>query len=65
MSRKTGSLILIFVGLLLAVVSLVADSVGLGNEVGFGWKQITSMIVGLAAMLAGTWMVHGKPQQKK
>ncbi len=56
MSRKTISWILIIAGLLLAVVSLVADSVGLGNEVGFGWKQITSMIVGLAAVLVGFWM---------
>ncbi len=65
MSRKTGGLILIFVGLLLAVVSLTADTLGIGNEVGFGWKQAAGMIIGLAAMLAGTWMVHGKPQQKK
>ncbi len=56
MSRKTISWILIFAGLLLAVVSLAADSIGLGSEVGFGWKQKAGMIVGLVAMLAGFWL---------
>ncbi len=65
MSRKTISWILILVGLLLAVVSLAADTLGIGNEVGFGWKQIAGTVVGLAALAYGYWLGRAKAKNKK
>jgi hypothetical protein len=65
MSRKTFGWILIFAGLLLAVVSLVADSIGLGNEVGFGWKQIAGTVVGLASLAYGYWLGRARAKSKK
>jgi len=65
MSRKTISWILILVGLLLAVVSMAADSIGIGSEVGFGWKQIVGAVIGVAAMLVGFWLTRRKIKEKK
>ena len=53
MSNKTLGLILVVGGLLLALVSLAADPVGLGDYPGFGWKQVLGTLVGAAAAVAG------------
>jgi hypothetical protein len=41
------------VGVLLFLISLTADSLGIGEGTGIGWKQITGAIVGLVAAGAG------------
>jgi membrane associated rhomboid family serine protease len=53
MDRRTLAIVLIVAGIALALVSVLADPLGLGstkNE-GFGGKQIFGLVVGLA--LAG------------
>jgi len=65
MSRKQLSLILLISGFLLAVVSLLADMLGIGNRPGFGWKQTSGVIVGTAAILLGFWMLSRKEKGKK
>ena len=64
MSRKNLSLILVIGGFLLAVVSLLADVLGIGNRPGFGWKQFSGMTVGIIAVLVGIWMLFRKEEGK-
>jgi hypothetical protein len=65
MSKKTLGILLIAFGLLLAVVSLTADVIGLGNGSGFGWEQITGSIVGVLLVAGGAWWGWGKTGTKK
>ena len=41
------------VGVLLFLVSLMADSVGIGEGTGVGWKQITGAVVGVVIAAIG------------
>ena len=43
------------VGVLLFLISLTADSLGIGEGTGVGWKQITGAIAGV--VVAGAGMV--------
>ena len=65
MSQKTVSMMLVIAGILLAGMSLLADTLGIGIEIGFGWKQLAGLIVGLAAVLVGLWMLLRKEKEKK
>ena len=47
------SAIFLVVGVLVFLVSLLADSVGIGEGTGIGWKQITGSVVGLAIAVIG------------
>lgn len=49
----TAARALIGVGVLVALVSLLADPLRLGRYPGFGWLQEVGVIVGLLAILAG------------
>ena len=64
MSRKNLSLILVIGGFLLAVVSLLADVLGIGNRPGFGWNQFSGMTFGIIAVLVGIWMLFRKEEGK-
>jgi membrane associated rhomboid family serine protease len=47
-------LAILAVGVVLALVSLLADSLGLGGQPDvFGWKQVTGLVVGLALAAYG------------
>lgn len=45
--------LLLVVGVLVLLVSLLADTFGFGTGGGMGWKQITGAIVGLVIALFG------------
>jgi hypothetical protein len=47
MSKRTLAVVLIVLGAVLALVSLAADVLGIGNGSGFGWKQILGSVVGV------------------
>lgn len=49
-SRAAGTVILI-IGLGLMLLSLVADSIGIGGGRGFGYQQLIVFIVGMVAVL--------------
>lgn len=51
-SRAAGVIIML-IGLGLIVLSLIADSIGLGGGRGFGYQQLIVLIVGTAAVLFG------------
>ena len=50
-----GSVWLILLGILVALVSLLADPLGLGTEPRnyFGWKQIVGLVIGLVLIVYG------------
>jgi hypothetical protein len=60
MSKKTIGVILIFLGVMLAIVSLAADVIGIGNGLGIGWKQILGAVVGVLVAFGGAWWGWGK-----
>lgn len=51
--NKTVGILLILVGVVILVLSLVADIIGLGGAPGFGYKQILGTIVGAIVTIAG------------
>ena len=65
MSKKSMSIVLIIVGIILVAVSLAADTIGIGSGGGIGWKQQLEAAVGLVAALGGVWLKLSKPIQKK
>ena len=56
MTRRTLSLVLVIAGALLALVSLLADLVGIGSYPGYHWAQITGAILGVVALVIGVWL---------
>jgi uncharacterized membrane protein len=60
MSKKTIGLVLIVIGVILAILSLAADAIGIGNQQGFGWQQILGTIVGIVIILIGIWLPRRK-----
>jgi hypothetical protein len=42
-------------GVLVALISVLADAVGLGGEAGFGYKQGAGFLVGIALIVASVW----------
>jgi len=55
MHRRIAGIVLIGAGLVLGLLSALANPLGIGVY-GFGWKQIVGVIVGAAALLAGAWV---------
>jgi uncharacterized RDD family membrane protein YckC len=51
-NKKTIGIVLLAVGVVLLIVSLAADSIGIGLP-GFGLKQITGSIVGVIIAVVG------------
>jgi hypothetical protein len=52
MSKKAVGTVLLLVGVLLFLVSVLADSIGIGVP-GFGWKQLVGLVVGVVLAAAG------------
>jgi hypothetical protein len=42
-------------GVLVALVSVLADAFGIGGQPGFGYKQGAGLLVGIALIVAGAW----------
>jgi hypothetical protein len=53
MGKKGLSLILIVVGIIILLVSLLADMIGIGGYPGIGYKQIIGAIVGAVISIIG------------
>jgi hypothetical protein len=65
MSKRTIGIMLIALGTIIAVVSLAADAIGIGGQLGFGWKQQLGTAIGVIVALAGFWLGLSKPNQQK
>lgn len=51
--------ILLVLGALVIVASILADPLNIGGGVGFGWKQLIGVVIGLVlALLGGAWLVQ-------
>ncbi len=61
MSRKTLGYILVAAGAVVVLVSVFADSLGLGAAAGFGWRQTIGAIVGVIIAVVGVWLGTRKP----
>ncbi len=55
MVQRGAAWLVLAAGALLALVSVFADTLGVGGEPGFGWKQTTGLLVGLALVAVGLW----------
>jgi uncharacterized membrane protein YgaE (UPF0421/DUF939 family) len=64
MSKKMIGFVLIALGAVMAVVSLGADIIGIGNKLGFGWQQLLGTTIGVIVLLVGVWLALSKPNQK-
>ena len=53
MGKKGLSLLLIVVGIIILLVSLLADVLGIGGFPGIGYKQIIGAIVGAVISILG------------
>lgn len=51
---------LIGVGVLLALVSALADRLGLGWHPGFGWRQGLGVVIGVVVILGGLYLRRRK-----
>ena len=61
MSNKTVGMALLVVGVLLFLISAVADPLGIGGSPGIGFKQIAGIVVGV--VLAAIGMVRMRSRQ--
>jgi len=50
---------LLVIGVLLFLVSLTADTTGLGEGMGVGWKQITGAVIGVVIAAIGMYRLRG------
>ena len=53
MQGKTVGTVLLVLGVALAVVSVLADTLGLGGAPGFGYKQIAGLAAGVVIAAVG------------
>ena len=53
MSKSTIAVVLLVAGVLIFLMSAVADPLGIGGAPGIGWKQIVGMVVGVVVAAAG------------
>jgi hypothetical protein len=55
MTRRRSALIMVVIGVVLALVSLLADAIGVGGDPGFGYKQAAGLLVGVVLVAIGLW----------
>lgn len=51
-------MILIVLGGILLIVSLAADSLGIGGAPGIGWKQLSGAGLGVILAIVGIWLLR-------
>ncbi len=63
MWKRIIAIIFIVVGILGAVVSLLADYIGIGRYPGINYAQIIGMGCGLLMIGVGAWLVRRKKEK--
>ena len=56
MNMKTIGYVVLAVGVIAALVSVLADAIGIGSDDGFGSQQLTLLIVGLIVAGVGGYL---------
>jgi uncharacterized membrane protein len=65
MSKRTIGFLLIALGVILALISLAADVIGIGQKPGIGGVQILGAVIGVVMAIVGVWIALSNPSQKK
>ena len=65
MSKKTISLIAIIVGVIVALISLIADFIGIGSYPGINAAQLGGIAVGLLIILVGLRLRRTKVEKEQ
>jgi hypothetical protein len=61
MSKRNIGIAMTVAGILLVLVSLLADMIGLGAQAGIiGWKQILGAVIGAAVGISGIFLLLRK-----
>jgi hypothetical protein len=61
MSTKQKGLLFAAAGLILTIVSLLADVIGVGQHEGFGLRQTTGAILGIMILAFGIRLLRWEP----
>lgn len=64
MSKKSIGITLIVIGAVIAVLSSVADVIGIGDQLGVGWQQLLLVVIGIFVALFGFWLVLSTPNKQ-
>lgn len=64
MNQKTLGIVAIVVGVVVFLVSVFADSSGVGNRTGFGLSQTLGTIAGVIIAVAGAWWATRKDERE-
>jgi len=56
MQNRVFAWVLVGVGVLLVLISALANSLGLGVHPGFGWKKTLGVVVGALIIVAGLYL---------
>ena len=56
MQNPASAKILMIVGILVVVISALADPLGLGRHPGFGWVQGLGVVIGALAIAVGLYL---------
>ncbi len=59
-NKKVIGIVLLVVGVLLLIVSLAADSLGIGGSPGIGYKQILGAVAGVIVAVVGYVLMSRK-----
>jgi len=55
--EKASGIFLLVLGVVLLILSLLADIIGIGTSPEFGYKQIIGVILGIIAVIRGAVML--------
>jgi hypothetical protein len=58
--KKTGRIVLLAVGIVVLILSLIADVIGIGSHPGFGIRQTLGTIVGAIVAVVGLVLILRK-----
>lgn len=64
MSKKTISLAAIIIGLIVTLISLMADLVGIGSYPGINYAQLGGAALGLILVLIGLLLLRKKGEKQ-
>ncbi len=59
MRKRQGGVALVGLGLILAVVAVMADPIGLGDGFGVGYQQLGLLVVAVALAAFGAYVARG------
>lgn len=63
MSRRRAGLLVVVVGLVAALLAVLANPLGIGHS-GFGWKQVTLLVIGGVLIVVGAALTLPAPHRE-